>query len=166
MYANASNSEQRRNSIKINIFGSNERLEFIGDAIIDFLIVLKIFEANDQLRPGELTAIKSALVNNSFFASIVVKFGLHNYLRYSSKKFDEEITKYVRYIRKIMNIQQSHFLKIESENFELEDSQKFVSDIFEALIGAIYLDNGLNLEELWKILYLLIRPDFGKRFFV
>ncbi|CAG9133285.1 unnamed protein product [Plutella xylostella] len=56
---------------------SYERLEFLGDAVLDLLITAHCFEHCRALRPGELTDLRSALVNNVTFAAYVVKLGLH-----------------------------------------------------------------------------------------
>lgn len=63
--------------IRNRLTRSYERLEFLGDAILDFLITSYIFESCGNLKPGELTDLRSALVNNVTFASYVVKLGLH-----------------------------------------------------------------------------------------
>uniref|UniRef100_V5GZ09 Endoribonuclease n=1 Tax=Anoplophora glabripennis TaxID=217634 RepID=V5GZ09_ANOGL len=46
---------------------SYEKLEFLGDAILDFLITCYIYESCGSLNPGELTDLRSALVNNNTF---------------------------------------------------------------------------------------------------
>lgn len=63
--------------IRNRVTRSYERLEFLGDAILDFLITSHIFENCRELKPGEMTDLRSALVNNVTFASYVVKLGLH-----------------------------------------------------------------------------------------
>ncbi|KOB76458.1 Uncharacterized protein OBRU01_05716 [Operophtera brumata] len=52
--------------------------KFLGDAILDFLITSHIFENSPDMKPGQLTDLRSALVNNVTFAAYVVKLGLQS----------------------------------------------------------------------------------------
>lgn len=59
-----------------------QRLEFLGDAILDFLITCQLF--NDPTRqhsPGALTDLRSALVNNTIFASLAVRHDFHKFFK-------------------------------------------------------------------------------------
>ena len=71
------------------ITGSYQRLEFLGDAVLDFLVTLHIYDhSSDKLTPGELTDLRSALVNNHTFASVAVDNGYHKYCKeYSPELF-------------------------------------------------------------------------------
>lgn len=57
-----------------------QRLEFLGDAVLDFLITCYIYESCGHLNPGEITDLRSALVNNNTFASYTVRCGLHKFM--------------------------------------------------------------------------------------
>lgn len=46
-----------------------------------------------------------------------------------------------------------------SESIEVP---KTLGDVFEALIGAIYLDSGKNLNETWRVIYNLMKNEIGK----
>ena len=64
------------------ITGSYQRLEFLGDAILDFLVTQHIYNnSKKDLAPGELTDLRSALVNNNIFAVIAVNNDYHKYLK-------------------------------------------------------------------------------------
>ena len=39
---------------------------------------------------------------------------------------------------------------------------KALGDLFESLAGAIYLDSGLNLQEVWRVFYSLMRNEIGE----
>ena len=47
-----------------------QRLEFLGDAVLDYLITRHLFEDERQHSPGTLTDLRSALVNNTIFATL------------------------------------------------------------------------------------------------
>ena len=72
------------------ITGSYQRLEFLGDAILDFLVTLHIYnKCETKLTPGDLTDLRSALVNNNIFAVIAVENDYHKYLKeYSPDLFN------------------------------------------------------------------------------
>ncbi|CAF5048596.1 unnamed protein product, partial [Rotaria magnacalcarata] len=45
-----------------------QRLEFLGDAVLDYVITRYLYEHPKRHSPGELTDLRSALVNNNIFA--------------------------------------------------------------------------------------------------
>ncbi|XP_050348802.1 endoribonuclease Dicer [Nymphalis io] len=152
--------------IRNRLTNSYERLEFLGDAILDFLITAHIFENFGKLTPGDLTDLRSALVNNVTFASYVVKLGLHKFLCFqmnpvletSIKTFvehqeerDHEIVEDVLYL-------------IDEEDSNVAqyiDVPKVLSDIFEAIVGAIYLDCGGNLSKVWSTVYKIMHKEIN-----
>ena len=73
-----------------------QRLEFLGDSILDFLVVSHLYENHCDLEPGHLTDIKSALVNNNTLALLTVKHELHRCLLHSSPAMIGAITDFVR----------------------------------------------------------------------
>lgn len=52
-------------------------MEFLGDAVLDYLITRYLFEHKKQYSPGVLTDLRSALVNNTIFASLAVKYNFY-----------------------------------------------------------------------------------------
>jgi len=46
---------------------------------------------------------------------------------------------------------------------EYVDVPKVLGDLFESLIGAIYLDSGKSLTKVWEIIYSLMHKEIGKR---
>jgi dsRNA-specific ribonuclease len=45
---------------------------------------------------------------------------------------------------------------------EAVEVPKVLGDLFESLAGAIYLDSGLNLQEVWRVYYRLMRTEIGE----
>jgi len=139
-----------------------QRLEFLGDALLDYLITRKIHKDSNNFSPGELTDLRSALVNNSFFASIAVKFNFHKYLKYLS--FD--LFRVIDYFEKKYTDNEVETVKncLNNENLsDLEEVEvpKALGDIFESVAGAICLDNGLSLDGVWSIYYRMLKPEIG-----
>ncbi|MDE1460437.1 ribonuclease III [Spartinivicinus poritis] len=96
--------------------GNNERLEFLGDSIVNFIIAEALYQQFPQAKEGQLSRLRAKLVRGATLAKIAKEFGLGDYLRLGSGE-------------------------LKSGGFRRES---ILADALEALIGAIYLDNGLD----------------------
>src|SRR3954454_3518743 len=94
---------------------SNERLEFLGDAILGAIVCEALFRKFPEYLEGELTRIKSVVVSRRTCAKISQRMG-----------FDEFLV-----LGKGMGTQD-------------ETPSSVLADVFESLIGAIYLDGGME----------------------
>ena len=65
---------------------SNERLEYLGDRVIDLIVAQHLFEKFPKKNEGELTKIKSKIVSRKMLSSIGYKMNLLNHIRYSSTR--------------------------------------------------------------------------------
>jgi ribonuclease-3 len=97
----------------------NERLEFLGDAVLDFIVGAWVYNRFPEMSEGELTKIRSALVRNEQLAVFARKLNLGRALRLGRGEFT-------------------------SGGHEREG---LLGSLFEALIGALYLDSGLRAVE-------------------
>jgi ribonuclease III len=97
-------------------WNSNERLEFLGDAILNFVVAEHLFVTYPEMEEGELTKLRSRLVNRKILAQRAKDLHLSDYLLLSS----------------------SAAQSIES------GSESIIADAVESVIGAIYLDGGLE----------------------
>lgn len=95
---------------------SNERLEFLGDAVLNLVIADYLFKEFPEKDEGFLTKIRAQLVNRYSLAIAAEKIGLINHL-FINKHLYESIW---------------------------NGSKTVLSDAMEAVIGAIYLDSGLE----------------------
>lgn len=100
---------------------SNERLEFLGDSILSFVVSKKLFETYPQFDEGVLTNIRSLLVNTKTLAEIAHSLGFGKLLRLS--KGEEEARG--------------------------RENQSLLADSFESFVGALFLDQGLLAVELF-----------------
>ncbi|KAJ8723359.1 hypothetical protein PYW08_003271 [Mythimna loreyi] len=150
--------------IRNRLTRSYERLEFLGDAILDFLITSHIFEVCGELKPGEMTDLRSALVNNVTFASYVVKLGLHKFLCSElNPSLDAAIIMFVEHQeQRDHEIVEDVLYLIDEEEChiaEYVEVPKVLSDIFEALVGAMFLDSGGDLQVVWKAVYGIMHKE-------
>jgi len=94
----------------------NERLEFLGDAVLEIIITEFLFNKYPDKTEGELTAYRAALVNTQSISSAATKLDMNDYLLLS-KGESKDTGKARQYI---------------------------LANTFEAVIGAIYLDQGYD----------------------
>lgn len=95
---------------------SNERLEFLGDAVLDLIVTDALYRRFPQKREGELTQIKSLVVSKPILAKKASEIDMGSHI----------------------------LLSHEEEASGGRHRMSIVSDAYEALIGAIYLDGGLR----------------------
>lgn len=150
------------------ITGSYQQLEFVGDAVLDFLISAYIYEQNPTMSPGQLTDLRSALVNNITLACILVRHGLHLYILSESASLTDTVSKFVAFqeAHKHEITDQVNLLSEESERCqgtmaEFVDVPKALGDVFESLIGAVFLDSGNDLEATWRVIYGLMHHEIA-----
>ena len=68
-----------------------QRLEFVGDAVLDHLITSHLFFTYTDLPPGRLTDLRAAAVNNENFARVAVKHNLQKHLRHGSTALETQV---------------------------------------------------------------------------
>ncbi|XP_015185292.1 PREDICTED: endoribonuclease Dcr-1 [Polistes dominula] len=145
-----------------NLTDCYQRLEFLGDAVLDYLITRHLYEDARQHSPGALTDLRSALVNNTIFASLAVRCGFHKYFRHLSPGLNIVINRFVR-IQEANghSISEEYYLIGGSEFEEAEDIEvpKALGDVFESLAGAIYLDSGMSLDAVWSVYYNIMKTE-------
>ncbi|CAN6589034.1 unnamed protein product [Malus baccata var. baccata] len=130
-----------------------QRLEFVGDAILDHLITRHLFFTYTNLPPGRLTDLRAAAVNNENFARVAVKHNLHVHLRHGSSALEKQINDFVKEVGNELS-------KPGFNSFGLGDCKapKVLGDIFESIAGAIFLDSGHNTAAVWKVFQPLLQP--------
>ncbi|XP_060069957.1 endoribonuclease Dicer-like [Ylistrum balloti] len=148
-----------------NITDCYQRLEFLGDAILDYVITRHLYEDSCKYSPGVLTDLRSALVNNNIFAALAVKWDFHKYFKAISPPLFQVIEKFVARQKEredeIDLEDEDENEDASEENVELE-VPKALGDIFESLAGAIYLDSGLSLDVVWRVYYRMMKPQIDK----
>ena len=73
-----------------------QRLEFLGDAVLDYLVTCHIYSTFPTYGPGEISQMRSALVNNITFAELAVKLELNKNLLYNSPFLYKQIELYLK----------------------------------------------------------------------
>jgi ribonuclease-3 len=94
----------------------NERLEFLGDSILNFVIAEQLYQGNKYFSEGELTRRRSILVNNTVLADIAIHLDIGPFLILGKGE--------------------------QKQKGELNRTN--LANALEAIIGAMYLDSGLD----------------------
>jgi len=97
-------------------FRNNESLEFLGDSVLGFLISSRIFEQHPELTEGELSKIKAYLVSAANLVRLAESIHLGDFIRISRGE----------------------------EKTGGRTKRAIIVDAFEAIIGALYLDGGVE----------------------
>lgn len=115
---------------------SNERLEFLGDAVLELVITKHIFQDFPDCEEGELTSMRSALVRGKNLSKVAKNLELGQYLILSKGEF----------------------------NSKGQNKGYILANLVEAVIGAIYLDQGMAkaAEFILKNIYALL-PEILKQ---
>ncbi|CAL5068828.1 unnamed protein product [Urochloa decumbens] len=129
--------------------GCYQRMEFLGDAVLEYLMTSYLYSAYPDLKPGQITDLKSLAVNNNSFAYVAVKKSMHKYLIKDSKYLTAAVNKFENYI----NLSNS-----EKDLSEEPACPKVLGDIVESCVGAVLLDSGFNLNHVWKLMLMLLKP--------
>lgn len=112
--------------------GSNERLEFLGDAVIELIVSKFLFIQYPDKQEGELTALRSKLVSNSTLYEAGEKVNLFDCL-FLSRGQQSDTSNRVR--------------------------ERLTACAFEAIVGALYLDQGYEVASGFVHKKLLQDPD-------
>jgi len=107
----------------------NERLEFLGDAVLELIITEHLYKEHPEKAEGELTNWRAALVNAKMLTTVAEELGFNDFLLLSR-----------------------------GETKELGKARQYIlANTFEALIGALYLDSGYEACDAFIKKYVLTR---------
>jgi len=95
----------------------NQRLEFIGDAVLQVWSAHFLYRMQPPLREGQMTKLRAAMVSEPALAKIALELGLNQFIKLGMGE--------------------------QKEQGQIRAST--VADMFEAFVGALYLDGGLEL---------------------
>jgi ribonuclease III len=96
---------------------SNERMEFLGDSIVSFVVSKHLFATYPDYNEGILTNLRSLLVNTKSLAQIAKELEFGNLLKLSKGE----------------------------EDSKGRQNQSLLADCFEAFIGALFIDQGIEI---------------------
>jgi len=110
----------------------NERLEFLGDAVLEIIVTEILFHEFTDTPEGDLTNWRASLVNYKMLAAVADELGLEKYLYLS---------------------------KGESKDINSKARQYILANAMEAVIGSIYLDQGIKPAKKFVKTFILSKLD-------
>lgn len=113
--------------------GHNERLEFLGDAVLEIITTEYLFHRFPKKPEGELTNWRASLVNSKMLANVAEEIKLENHMFLSKGEASDKNVKARQYI---------------------------LANAVEALIGAIYLDQGIKEATNFVKKYIISKLDY------
>lgn len=115
------------------VLAHNERIEFLGDAILNTIASVIVYEKFPYANEGQLSQIRASLVNNKTLAEVSLAYGFDNHLRCNINEISLRT-----------------------------GSQKIYADVFEAYIGALAVERGYDLQDLHDWLAQLMRTKLSE----
>jgi len=106
-----------------------EKLEFVGDSVIGFVSADLIYKSHKEMDQGLMSKLRSFLVCSKSLANYSRKYGFYKFIKIGHSITDEQLFK----------------------------SDKILEDVFEALIGALYLDQGIDIT--YKVIKEILYDD-------
>ena len=146
-----------------------ERLELLGDAVIGFYVAQKIYHMNDEWDEGNMTDLKGSLVSNRYFGVLLLErwhrgiAGMGNsVLRTLSDCLmclSDSRTPVLEFVGEWEAVRQLLQSSTTNNPFTktLLESPKFLANIYEAVVGAVFLDCGSKLAVIEEV----FGPDFA-----
>ncbi len=96
---------------------NNERLEFLGDAVLNLIVGEYLYSKFPESNEGDLSKIRASLVNESGFTKLANEINLGEYI----------------------------YLSVAEERNKGRSKASILSDAFEAIMGAVYLESGIEV---------------------
>lgn len=131
-----------------------QQLEFIGDALYDYLLPLHLASLPSEMFTKPVGVIKTTCICNAILALVCCETKLHRFISHNDKKIMNEISKYANTLQKS---------KRDNKQFwENIDFPKFLADTVEAMLGAIFIDCGFNIAVMKGVISIFFQNSLLK----
>ncbi|KAI1416765.1 hypothetical protein F5Y13DRAFT_204144 [Hypoxylon sp. FL1857] len=145
-----------------------QRLEFLGDSLLDMVCVDFLFQRYPSADPQWLTEHKMAMVSNQFLGCLCVSLGLQTHMLSMTVGLQREIAEYVAAIDEARKAAEE---EAESANLgrasyarnfwvEVQKPPKALPDIVESYIGALFVDSKFDYGQVQRFFDVYMRPYF------
>ncbi|KAK6946980.1 Ribonuclease III domain, partial [Dillenia turbinata] len=112
---------------------SYQRLEFVGDAVLNLAFANYAFLTYPGLDPGDLSSLRAANVSTEKLARVAIKHNLYKYLRHNASSMDENVKEFELFVQQELQDGQD-----DSLYGGLIKAPKVLADIVESVAAAIY----------------------------
>ncbi|KAI9713595.1 MAG: Dicer-like protein 1 [Bogoriella megaspora] len=140
---------------KWNRLPSYQRLEFLGDSLLDMASVTHLFYRYPSKDPHWLTEHKMAIVSNKFLGALCVKLGFHKSLLHNHDDMHAAVLEYATEVEEeaISHGAMDYWTVV-------KDPPKCLPDIVEAYVGAAFVDSGFDYNEVQRFFDMHMKPFF------
>ncbi|CAH8558183.1 unnamed protein product [Dicrocoelium dendriticum] len=131
-----------------------QRLEFLGDGVLHYIVTNFLFTRFPDYNPGQLTMHRQLLCKNTILAYALFVRELHPYIIHNLPNFQCLVSK-----MESVRDQDFRTLQLIDNSLELDTTglpMKMFADVFEALIGAVFLDSHGDLPRTTQVVYVLL----------
>ncbi|KAG9061832.1 Dicer-like protein 1 [Linnemannia hyalina] len=137
-----------------------QRLEFLGDAVLDFQVIRYYYEKYYDAPPGAITLIKDASVNNGILGAISLKWGLQKFLNHYSPSLIGAISRAMVSLEE--RASKSPTGELEKEYWVDIYMPKVLGDLVESTLGAVFVDSGFDFDLITDLFRRLLKPFLDK----
>ncbi|KAJ2162885.1 Dicer-like protein 1 [Coemansia sp. RSA 552] len=191
---------------------SYQRLEFLGDAVLDYFLTKRYYDHQPPLTPHRMTLVKHIAASNDLFAVILVSHGLHRHIKHNSPLIGKALDDYecrLDHARTTWRERTSHsesegsdpiknhsaassrglswadeesaeppakmhrvnrddtpaddiYHDLPPESWNIVRAPKVLGDILESLIGAVYVDSGMNHVAVQRVYERVLCPFLSR----
>ncbi|OAV99053.1 hypothetical protein PTTG_02408 [Puccinia triticina 1-1 BBBD Race 1] len=131
-----------------------EREEWLGDAVIDMWIVEHAYKRFDNATADELSQARAKLCCNGSLGFLAIKkLGLHEFIMHKSDSFRDACAEAIKAVEPFTKI--SEFFSDINNLFVVFEPPKILNDALEAVVGAVFIDSGFNLQTAYRTLTVI-----------
>ncbi|KAG9098281.1 Dicer-like protein 1 [Ceratobasidium sp. UAMH 11750] len=124
---------------------SYNRLEFLGDSLIDLYVLKYMYKKFEEMTPGQMSWARSRLVNATTFGKLGVDLELHKCILTSSHALEKAMASFAAEVEEVS------LPEILRSCWKI-DAPKPISDVFESIFGAVFVDSSFDLELTFTII--------------
>jgi dsRNA-specific ribonuclease len=151
---------------------SYERLEFLGDSILGFIAMKHIYTMSGlKLTPGAMSDLRSEMVHNQFLGAVSAWLGFPKLLNHMSPVLGMTMTTWTD--KFALKLQETDTTILEDGDLDsevlffwnhLDTCPKAIGDLYESMIGAVFLDSGFSIAEVEKVIRKTLIEPWWHRF--
>ena len=133
-----------------------QRLEFLGDALLDMACISYLFHSFPNKDPQWLTEHKMAMVSNRFLGALCVNIGFHKHLRHANAQLEGAIRAYAT------ELAEAKAVAGDNRDYwtTVSDPPKCLPDIVEAFVGAVFIDSDFDYSQVQRFFDMHVRWYF------
>lgn len=133
-----------------------QRLEFLGDSLLDMAFIIHLFYTYPDKDPQWLTEHKTPMVSNKFLGAVCVRLGWHTHIRQNTSMLSSLIRDYVTEVQEAereANGALDYWVNV-------SEPPKCLADVIEAYVAAIFVDSEFDFNVVLDFFNLHLKPFF------